>query len=58
MFHHDPVPKERKYLKSINLSSCQGITDVDESALGDGCGELHTSYIYNCQYNTALSECL
>ena len=34
--------EERKYLKSVDLSQCQGITDIGVSALGDGCGQLHT----------------
>jgi hypothetical protein len=33
--------EERKYLLSINLSKCQGITDIGISALGRGCGQLY-----------------
>ena len=34
--------EERRYLLSIDLSCCQNITDVGVSALGAGCGQLHT----------------
>ena len=34
--------EERKYLLSINLGCCRGITDMGVSALGRGCGQLHT----------------
>ena len=38
----------RKYLLSINLSKCQGITDIGLSALGRGCGQLHTINLSGC----------
>ena len=34
--------KERRYLESIDLNHCWGITDMGVSALVDGCGQLHT----------------
>ena len=40
--------EERKYLLSINLSGCQGITDMGISALGRGCGQLHTINLSGC----------
>jgi Leucine Rich repeat len=41
--------KERKYLKSVNLSRCRGITDMGVSALGDGCGQLQTINLNRCE---------
>ena len=41
--------EERKYLLSINLDRCRGITDIGVSALGDGCGQLHTIDLSYCQ---------
>ena len=40
--------EERKYLLSINLSECQGITDIGLSALGRGCGQLKTIDLFFC----------
>jgi Leucine Rich repeat len=41
--------EEREYLLSLNLSGCQGITDIGISALADGCGHLHTINLSGCQ---------
>ena len=41
--------EERKYLLSINLDGCRGITDMGVSALADGCGQLHTINLSCCQ---------
>ena len=38
-----------KYLLSINLGYCQGITDVGLSALGHGCSQLQTINLSDCQ---------
>ena len=39
--------EERKYLKSVNLSQCQGITDMGVSALGRGCDQLQSTNLSN-----------
>jgi hypothetical protein len=38
-----------KYLQSIDLYGCWGITDMVISALGHGCGQLHTVILSYCQ---------
>jgi hypothetical protein len=40
--------KESKYLLSIDLTRCRGITDMALSALGHGCGQLQTMNISAC----------
>jgi Leucine Rich repeat len=37
-----------KYLESIDLRRCPGITDIRISALGQGCGQLQTFIVRNC----------
>ena len=41
--------KERKYLESIDLHDCEGITDICVSALGHGCSQLKTINLSGCQ---------
>ena len=41
--------KERRYLKSIDLHDCEGITDICVSALGDGCGQLQEINLSGCE---------
>ena len=41
--------EHRKNLLSMNLSGCQGITDMGVSALGDGCSQLHTIDLSGCR---------
>ena len=37
-----------RYLQSINLSRCLGITDIGVSALGHGCGQLQSIDLSSC----------
>ena len=46
--------EERKYLKSVNLSGCHGITDMVVSVLGDGCGQLQTIDLSCCDAITDM----
>jgi hypothetical protein len=46
--------KKRKYLLLINLSGCQGITDIGLSALGAGCRMLQVIDLGGCQGITEI----
>ena len=46
--------KERRYLESIDLSGCRGITDVGVSALGHGCGQLQAINLSGCNRVTNI----
>ena len=41
--------EKRKYLQTIDLSSCEGITDIGISALCHGCDQLLTIHLSRCQ---------
>jgi Leucine Rich repeat len=44
--------EEGKYLKSVDLSHCHGITDMVVSALADGCGQLQSINLSQCHHIT------
>ena len=41
-------------LQTIDLSYCDGITDMGVSALGDGCGQLQTIDLSDCRRITDM----
>jgi hypothetical protein len=40
---------ESKYIRTLHLGGCEGITDIGVSALCHGCGQLQTIYLSGCE---------